>query len=151
MKRPPGSCAVFECKRVGSRFCFPGEFAANIIEVNGLERGSTLRQSRMLLRENDSFSAERIGYGSNVHFEIVISNERQEPGQSHAAGPACGAEFRFGTFFWNPAPEDAVAVGVQLRFLRVVSAMIEDAALLLVKDEFFWIELAEFPNHAACR
>src|SRR5712692_183849 len=142
MKRPPGSCAVFEGKRVGSRFCFPCEFAADIIEMHGLERGSTLRQSRMLLRENDSFSAERIGYGSNVHFEIVISAEGQEPWQSHAAGPARGAEFGFGPLFRNPTPEDAVAVGVQLRFLRVVSAMIEDAALLHVKDELFWIKLA---------
>src|SRR5256885_5426915 len=41
----------------------------------------------------------------------------------HDALPICptgGAEFGFGTRFRNPAPQDAIGLGVELRFLRVV-------------------------------
>src|SRR5258708_37705681 len=111
--------------------------------MDGLERGGSLRRRSMLLRKNEGFCTKRVGRRSDAHFEIVVRANGQEPGQSHAAGPACGTEFRFGSFFWNPAPQDAVAVGVQLSFLRVVCAVVEDAALLRVEDEFFWIELAD--------
>src|SRR5580765_6828021 len=105
----------------------------------------------MPLRENEIFCAERVGCGNDAHFEIVSSADGQEPRQRHAAGPARGAEFGFGAFFWNPTPENAVTAGVQLSFLRVVCAMVKDAALLHAKDELFGIELTDFPNHATCR
>src|SRR5258708_9861525 len=149
MERPPRSCAVLEDKRGGSRISLPSEFAANVIETDGFQRGTTLRDSNMRLRKDEGFCAKRVGYGSNTHFQTAISADGQEPGQRHAAGPARGAEFRFGPLFWNPAPQDPVAMGIQLGFLRVVRAMIQDAALLNVEDGIFRVEFADLPNHAS--
>src|ERR1700730_6981071 len=108
MERPPRSYAVLEVKRGGGRFRFPGEFAANVIEKDGFQRGTALGEGNLLLRKGEGICAKRIGYGRDAHFEIAISADGQEPGQRHAAGPARGAEFRFGPLFWNPAPQDPV-------------------------------------------
>ena len=62
----------------------------------------------------------------------------------HPAQPA--ALIRFPARFRNPAPQDAVAFGVQLRFLRVIGAMIQNAAALRMENQLLRIEFARFPT-----
>src|SRR5882672_8201557 len=70
-------------------------------------------------------------------------------GQSHAPCPAGADEFGVGTLFGDPTPEDAIALRVELCFLRVVGALVEYAFLLRMEDEFLWIEFANFPDDMA--
>lgn len=95
--------------------------------------------------------AQRARLASDFHFESVVVGDFESAREGHAAGPACGEEFGVEALFGDPAPEDAIAFGVQLRFLGVVGAVIEDAARLRVEDKFFGIEIADFPEDAACR
>jgi len=93
--------------------------------------------------------AERFDFRGELHFEPVVGAERKDAGEGQAASPAGGDEFGIGAAFGDPAPEDAVAFGVELGFFGVVDAVVENAALLRMEDEFLRIEFANFPDDLA--
>src|SRR5215510_655669 len=51
----------------------------------------------------------------------------------------------------QPAAQNTLPLGVELRFLRVVSAMIQNTASLRMKHQLLRIELSHFPCYFPCR
>ena len=112
---------------------FPNEFGGQIGEGNvaaGYCSGSDVDSLR---RKWEGRAAESGEFWKRAHFEMAVRVQRKDAGEGHAAGPACGDEFGVGAFFGDPAPEDAVAVGIELSFLGVVGAVVEDAGVFLVE------------------
>ena len=68
-----------------------------------------------------------------LHDELAIC-DGEAARQGHHAGPAGGGVFGLGAGLGDPAPEDAVAVGVELGFGRVVGAVIEQALRFGVEE-----------------
>src|SRR6266478_2304875 len=102
-----------------------------------------LRSSRVNVERGDLvFQAS-----SPARFSIWISSMAWPSWDKSACRPGRTNDFARSACFRNPAPQDAIALGVELRFLSVVGAVIEDAAPLGMEHEFLGIELAGFPNH----
>lgn len=95
--------------------------------------------------------AEFFGDGSDCDLEASVTADGKDAGQGHHAGPAGCAVFGFGARLLDPAPEDAVALLIELGFGGVEAAVVEQTGLLLVEEEIRGGEGTGLPEDFALR
>jgi hypothetical protein len=146
----PGAGLIGEFEAGILSVAHPEEFTADIFDFDFACACGAIG-CREFVGHLEGLLAQRARLRRDFHFESAVVGDRESARERHASSPACGEKFGVGALFSDPAPEDAIAFGVKLRFLRVVGAVIENAALLGMEDEFLGIEIADFPKNTACR
>ena len=133
-----------------------------IVDEGLLERGpagcGVEREADLLCGGGQTFDgvtgarlgAKRCGFRSGLHDELIVVDG--EPArQGHHAGPAGGSVLGLRARVGDPSPEDAVALRIELRFGRVVGAVVEQTFGFGVEEHGRRIQRADLPKGAALR